>query len=61
MPYKTTWCRKVTEVGDFVLPVTLKGLLLAYVWDKALRPFAKHVFSQLPQGFRQGILRRVVQ
>lgn len=59
MPYKQTWCRQVTEVHDYALPVTLKGMLLVQVWDKALRPFAKHVFSQLPQGFRQFVMKRL--
>jgi CelD/BcsL family acetyltransferase involved in cellulose biosynthesis len=57
MPYKLTWCRQVTEVNDYALPITLKGVLSIHLWDKAFRPFAKHVFSQLPQGFRQAVMK----
>ncbi len=59
MPYKQTWCRQVTEVYDYALPITLKGMLSIHLWDKAARPFAKHVFSQLPQGFRQAVMKRL--
>jgi CelD/BcsL family acetyltransferase involved in cellulose biosynthesis len=58
MPYKLTWCRQVTTVSDYSLPVTIKGLLLAKLWDHTLRPFAKHIFMQLPHGLRQRLLRR---
>lgn len=59
MPYKLTWCRQVTEVNDYALPVTLKGMLLVQLWDRSLRPFAKHIFGRLPQGFRQFVMRRL--
>lgn len=59
MAYKQTWCRNVTEVHDYALPVTLKGMLSIHLWDKAFRPFAKHVFSQMPQGFRQFVMKRL--
>lgn len=57
MPYKLTWCRQVTEVHDYALPITVKGALSVHLWDKTLRPLAKHLFSQLPQGLRQLVMK----
>ncbi|RYE86827.1 MAG: GNAT family N-acetyltransferase [Hyphomicrobiales bacterium] len=59
MPYKLTWCRQVTPVHDYALPITLKGMLFVHLWDRSLRPLAKHIFSQLPQGFRQFVVKRL--
>jgi CelD/BcsL family acetyltransferase involved in cellulose biosynthesis len=59
MPYKLTWCRQVATVRDYSLAVTLKGLLLVHIWDHALRPFAKHIFTQLPTALRQALMKRV--
>lgn len=59
MPYKLTWCRQVSVVNDYALAITPRGMLLIHLWDRTLRPLAKHAFSQLPQGFRQFVMKRL--
>lgn len=57
MSYKQTWCRQLVPVRDYAIPVTLKGWVRIFIWDRLVRPGLKRAFMALPTGLRTGILR----
>lgn len=57
MPYKLTWSTEVVSVKDYALPVTPRGLLVLNLWDKTLRPLAKHAVLKMPRGLRSVLMK----
>jgi len=57
MAYKQTWCRQLTGVRDYAIPVTFKGWARIHIWDRCVRPGLKRLFTALPASLRAVLLR----
>ncbi|MDB5506994.1 MAG: family N-acetyltransferase [Devosia sp.] len=59
MPYKLTWATGTVAAADHVIPLTRTGWLVAHVWDRQVRPFAKRTMLALPPRLRGTLLKLV--
>lgn len=57
MPYKMTFATRTVAVRDYVLPMTLRGRLVTWLWDQRLRPALKAMVLGLPAGVRARLMK----
>lgn len=56
VPYKTTWAPRYIAVQDHMLPMSLKGRLIAGLWLNVVRPRVKRLMLIVPTGLRKILL-----
>jgi CelD/BcsL family acetyltransferase involved in cellulose biosynthesis len=57
VPYKLTWATGSAPVGDYVLPLSLRGYVQVEGWLRRLRPFAKRLVAGFSPALRSRLLK----